>query len=284
MQADVQRMFNDPNTINGGAKIIPDGNPVNCISVVARASVPGSQVVALRQLEPLACIIAFKHIHSGTAPIDPSFPRVTINNVADQREPQIYPTLTSFTPPTNPANQVPGQIDTRTTGVGGGGAISLFYQIVLRGGYNFSLVWHNTTGPLKEGIGSDPGLPSPAVGQHLFDIMDSLPPTDVEYGSVVSLGEANNGERDVVMYNQHIKPQIYVPLHMTNVALPSSSPEYRLAWLQQNDAMSVPLNQRPEIRWMVDPLDYLVPQVYSIGDPRWSNSNKASRLLSFCGS
>src|SRR5438874_6024379 len=31
MQADVTRMFNDPNAINGGAKIIPDGNPVNCI-------------------------------------------------------------------------------------------------------------------------------------------------------------------------------------------------------------------------------------------------------------
>src|SRR5436305_267917 len=45
MQADVARMFNDPNTNNGGAKIIPDANPVPCQSVVSRGSVPGTEVV-----------------------------------------------------------------------------------------------------------------------------------------------------------------------------------------------------------------------------------------------
>jgi len=286
MQADVVRMFNDPNVVNGGVKIVPDANPVTCVPVVSRGSVPGAEVVHLTQLEPLACIIAFKHIHSGSAPVDPSFPHVTVNNIADQREPQMYPTLTQLSPPTNPP--VPGQMDLRANDTAGG-PISLFYQFVLRGGYNFTFVWHNTTGPLKEGIGSDPGLsPSPgtpasaAVGAHLFSIMDALPPTDVEIGSVVSLGETNNGERDVIMYNQHLKPQIYIPIHMTNVALPSSSPEYRIAWLQQNDAMGVPRNQRPEIRWQVDPLDFLKPQVYSIGDPRWSNPNKASRVAQAC--
>jgi len=58
-------------------------------------------------------------------------------------------------------------------------------------------------GPLIEGFGSDPGLTSPAlgspynagvsptgnplVGAHLFAIMDSLPPTDIEFGSVTTL-------------------------------------------------------------------------------------------------
>jgi glyoxylase-like metal-dependent hydrolase (beta-lactamase superfamily II) len=44
MQADVQRMFNDPNTVNGGVKLIPNGNPVTCIPVVS----PGSGAARLR--------------------------------------------------------------------------------------------------------------------------------------------------------------------------------------------------------------------------------------------
>jgi hypothetical protein len=35
MQQDVARMAADPNTVNGGAKLVPDGNPVNCIGVGA---------------------------------------------------------------------------------------------------------------------------------------------------------------------------------------------------------------------------------------------------------
>ena len=41
MQQDVIRMWNDPNAHNGGAKIIPDGNPVKCEGAVPRGSPPG---------------------------------------------------------------------------------------------------------------------------------------------------------------------------------------------------------------------------------------------------
>jgi hypothetical protein len=74
MQVDVQRMAIDPNVANGGVKIIPDGNPVKCIPLVTRGSVPGTEVVTVDQLKPVAGIIAFKHIHSGTVPTDPAFP------------------------------------------------------------------------------------------------------------------------------------------------------------------------------------------------------------------
>src|SRR5215475_4967713 len=40
MQADVQRLFNDPNAVNGGVKIIPNAFPVKWISTVTRGSVP----------------------------------------------------------------------------------------------------------------------------------------------------------------------------------------------------------------------------------------------------
>jgi hypothetical protein len=277
MQADVQRMFNDPNLVNGGVKIIPDNKPVTCIPIVSRGSVPGTEVVHLNQLEPLACIVAFKHIHSGTAPTDPTFPFIPINNDSDPREPSLYPTQTSLTPGATP---VPGQENLKST-VGTGGPISMFYQFILRDGNHFSFVWHNTTGPLREGIGSDPGLPSPAVGAHLFAIMDSLPQTDVEIGSIVSLGLGTNGVRDPILYQQHIKPLVYIPIHQTDATPISSSLRFKIAYQKAVVAANVAV--RPEIRWMVDPDDFVRPMVYDPSDDRWDNDDKDKRIRQFCG-
>jgi hypothetical protein len=276
MQADVTRMFNDPNTVNGGVHLIPNGNPVTCIPVVSRGSVPGAEVVHLKQLEPTACIVAFKHIHSGSVPTDPDFPFIPVNADSDPREPDLYPLGVPLTPSNPP---VPGQMDLTTTG-GVGGPISLFYQFVLRDHNHFSFVWHNTTGPLKEGVGSDPGLPSPAIGAHLFAIMDSLPETDIEFGSIVSVGFPTNGVRDPILYQQHIQPQVYVPIHMTDATPISSSLRFKIAYQKAVVAADVPV--RPEIRWQVDPDDFVRPMTYDPDDERWANPDKEQRLRQFC--
>jgi len=331
MQADVTRMFNDPNTVNGGVKLIPNGNPVNCIPTVPRGSVPGTAIANIRQLEPLACIVVFKHIHSGTVARDPTFPFVAISNDYDPREQAMYPPGTCVAPfapsttnePAATAAQigpgatggvlvngitglqgclgvgtplttlVPGQINLTTTGFGTipgspGGAISLFYQFILRDPSHFAFVWHNTTGPLKEGFGTDPGLTSPAagspynstvsptgnpaVGAHLFAIMDSLPQTAIEFGAILSVGFPNNGVRDAILYQQHIRSKIYVPLHMTDVADVGSSLQFKNAYLTTiNEALAQGgANYEPELRWQVDPDDYLRPTVYDPSDPRWA--------------
>ena len=67
MQEDVARMAADPNTVNGGAKLVPNANPVNCIGVVPGGSVPVTSVLNLKQLDPVACVVAFKHIHSSVS-------------------------------------------------------------------------------------------------------------------------------------------------------------------------------------------------------------------------
>src|SRR5258708_39772765 len=95
-------MAADPNTINAGAKLVPDANPVNCIGVVPRGSVPGTAVVNIKQLDPVACIVAFKHIHSGGVPTDPKFwgsnPIVPVINDFDPREQAMYPPGTCVAP------------------------------------------------------------------------------------------------------------------------------------------------------------------------------------------
>jgi len=149
MQLDVQRMANDPNAVNGGARIIPNGDPVKCIDVVPANSRPGqfdeatnrSKATRLHQLDPHACILAFKFIHSGTAPVDPTFPHTPLNNLTDPRYagrvittpppattfPAMFPTLPTLFP-SNPPQA--GQIDLRTSGFGSppginGGAITI---------------------------------------------------------------------------------------------------------------------------------------------------------------
>ena len=293
MQADVQRMFADPNLVNGGVRIIPNNLPVNCISPITRGSVPGAEVVNIHQLDPAACIVSFKHIHSATVPTDPTFPFIPVFPDSDPREltanagvptfsptpsPPLYPRLTSLTPSPTP---VPGQMNLRTTG-GVGGPISIFYQFILGDANNFTFVWHNTTGPLKEGTGSDPGLPSAAVGAKLFAIMDSLPQTDVELGSIVSLGVGTNGVRDPILYQQHIRPQVYIPIHQTDATPISSSLRFKNAYLQAVVAANVPV--RPESRWMVDPDDFVRPMVYDPKDDRWQKekSDNQRRINQFC--
>ena len=326
MQQDVTRMFKDPNLHNGGARIIPNGDPVNCVGAVPRNSAPGeytgtlanptggtTTVRRITQFDPQICILTFKHIHSGTAPVDPSFPHTPLNNLGDPRYagrvitdpppaisfPAMFPAGTPFTPPANPALRVPGQMDTTTTGFGGSaGIIEIFYQFVVRGGdNNFTFAFVNSAGPAKEGIGAgSPGLISLAqfndpvnngpaialaaeIGKGLFSIMDNLPNTDVLMGSIVSLGAGNNQQRDIIQYTQHLKPKVYYPGHLTDVAQAGSALYHKINWRETAQNMGFPQSEWPEFRLLVDPNDFLVPQVFNPRDERWSKPHEAERRV-----
>ena len=97
-QADVTRMYNDPNAINGGAKIIADDTPVHCVGVVSRGSTPAAEVANLTFLQPVACVLAFKHMHSASVPYDPTYPVVVPNVTRDTRDAQMYPAGTPHSP------------------------------------------------------------------------------------------------------------------------------------------------------------------------------------------
>jgi hypothetical protein len=110
--------------------------------------------------------------------------------------------------------------------------------------------------------------------------MDSLPQTDVELGSIVSLGVGTNGVRDPILYQQHIRPQVYIPIHQTDATPISSSLRYKNAYLQAVVAANVPV--RPESRWMVDPDDFVRPMVFDPKDDRWKKSGNQQRINQFC--
>jgi len=130
---------------------------------------------------------------------------------------------------------------------------------------------------------------NPLVGAHLFQIMDSLPPTDVEFGSVTTLGLATNALRDPFLYTQHVRPQIYVPGHMTDVQLVGSSLQSKKSFILTEEVAAgsseIPGGTvyMPELRWLVDPNDLARPVVFDPDDARWSNSEKDGRIPKFCG-
>ena len=210
----------------------------------------------------------------------------------------MFPTGTPFTPPATGAG-APAR-STPTTGFGGtAGSIEIFYQFMLRGGYNFSLAWVNSAGPAKEGIGADPGLVTlaqynnpahrrpkaalaRAIGNGLYRLMDTLPATDVLLGSIVSLGAANNQQRDIIQVDQHLKPKVYIPGHLTDVAQPGSAIYHKISWRETALNMGWPQSEWPEFRLLVDPNDFFVPQVWSPGDPRWFHAEKGARVAQLC--
>ncbi len=212
------------------AGTLPAGSAVNCTSLTTTGSVPGTEVSIIDALYPDVCIGSFKHLHSAASPVDPAFPVNLVNPVRDPRVAQLFPTL-------------PGPaIDTRTV-AGAGGSISMLYQFTVG---KFSLLWHDTAGPIK------------AFQPHLVPMLAALPKVDVELGSVVSLGETTTGVYDIGVYIQQVKPKLFYANHTDNFNI-GASVYYQRALQRQFDIFAIPLAERPEIPGFHDPYDYLRP-------------------------
>jgi hypothetical protein len=204
--------------------------------------VEGAEISSSDIMRPDICISSFKHLHSGPAPLDPDYPSNPINPVRDPRVDQLYPP------------QPPPTLNTRTQ-AGAGGSVSIFYQFTIG---DFSFVWHDTNGPIKN------------FQTQLIPLIASLPKADVEFGSLVSIGETVNGVRDIAMYVQLIKPKIFYGGHSDNFNI-GASPYYHQALQRQFEIFNMPIAERPEIKGYDDPYDYLQPELatFEWKDKRW---------------
>jgi hypothetical protein len=277
------------NNYGNGYTLVPT---VTCKSLTGRGSTPGAQIVAVNALEPDVSISVFKHLHStNTGVTDPDAVPVAATsngvcvptaskgntfpcNLQDPRDPTLYP----------PGTPLSNLMNIATARTGPGGPIALFYVFTVNGSDKFKFVWHNSTGDIVDscalpnnnpatGLPYEPGqdtngcfpgvkVNGKTVGANLAAIMDSLGPVDAELGSVVSLGYDQNGERDIVTYLQHVRPRFFIPNHMTAVAVEGSSLEWKAGFLDALHAANVPQATWPDIRWIVDPNDYLQPIVF----------------------
>lgn len=286
MEVDFDRMANDPRIQEHPDRAFPDDATLDCVPVTSAGSVPGTEVLNLTFLEPLACVTAFRHLHSIAVEPDSDFPPTPVEIIVDERDDYLFPRGIPLWPDARNAEPEPTddrQFDTTTTRGAPGGADSLFFSFLLRTGSNFSFVYHNTAGALKEGIGRNyEGRPED--GQRIIDLLEALAPTDVQLGTAATGNFDNNGLRDLIMYQAAIQPKIYVPNHITTGtrAREGSSLSVYAGYVNQMDLMGVPASERPRLHWLVDPVDYLKPIVFDVNQTAWADPGKESAMDGYC--
>lgn len=218
-----------------------------CVDAVARDAAMGDT----RSLDTLINgveITALKHPHSGTEapdPTDPNGPFVPTVPLPPAYEPRI----------SNPPIPQQEPDDGTAPGSGDEGG-SVLYQFRIG---DFSLAYHDTTGPVK-------------VGDATWNAMRALPASDVQIGAVVNFGQLSNGMRDVRILVEALRPSIFVPNHHDdwNPALGSRGDRYERP--VKEELAKIPAERRPDVRWIYDPYDYLRPELFTYDptSPVWS--------------
>lgn len=115
MQQDFQRMKADQTIQRDGVARFDNNASVKCTGVTTAGSTPGTQVLRLPVLEPNACVIAFRHLHSVAVPPDPTFPPTPVKIIVDPRNASLFPVGTNLTPTTN-STPLTGQMNLGTAG------------------------------------------------------------------------------------------------------------------------------------------------------------------------
>ncbi|NUZ05268.1 MBL fold metallo-hydrolase [Piscinibacter koreensis] len=281
-QTALARMKNDPFMQADPNFAIPPATTISCVGITSSGSVPATELVRIRQFEPLVCINGFRALHSVALPPDPDWGPVQVVDTPDPRDPTLFPPGVPLTP-TNPRQA--GQQDLRQ-GPGPGGADQLDFQFVLRTGYNFSLFYNNSIGAFKEGKGSNWPNGVPADGQRVLNLMRSLPNTDLNFSSFSSGNTDENGWRDLVYHLEALRPRIVTSGHAPiGAALQYYSGvlnHLKLMEQPRNAWPGFPRGNWPVIRNHTDPTDLLEPEVYQPGDPAWFNPEKAARVAQHC--
>jgi hypothetical protein len=286
MQTDFDRMAADARIQDHPDRAFPPDASIDCVAVTSANSVPGTEVLNLGFLEPQVCTTAFRHLHSVAVPPDESFPPTPVEIIVDERDEYLFPAGIPLWPSRAGTEYEPiddRQFNTTTTRGAPGGAATLFFAFILRDGSNFSFVFQNSAGALKEGKGRDYDG-TPADGERIIGLLEALAPTDVQLGTAATGNFDNNGLRDLIHYQAAIRPKIYIPNHITTGtrAREGSSLSVYRGYVDQMDLMGVPQNERPRLHWLVDPVDYLKPIVYDIDNDAWVDSRKHDALNGYC--
>jgi hypothetical protein len=285
-QTALTRMKNDPFMQADPSFAIPQGTTIDCLGVTSTGSVPATEVVRIDQLNPVACVLGFRALHSVALPVDPDWGPNIVVDTPDPRDPVLFPVGINLTPPNNPASRQPGQQDLRQ-GAGPGGADQINFHFIATGAHNFTLHFNNSVGAMKEGIGSNWPNGTPIDGQRVLDLVRSLPATDYALSTLSSGNTDFNGWRDHVYWTQALKPKIMGTGHApVGVAL-----QYYSGFLNQLKLMEQPKNawpgfpreEWPIVRNNTDPTDILKPQVFDANDAAWLNPHKRDSIKQYCG-
>lgn len=279
LNSDFARLLGNA-SIQGNAKTRFAASTLKCTGLTTRGSAPGVERVRVAAFDSLACINVVRHLHGVTVARDTDLAVNAVPISGDPRDPTLFPSGTSLKP-TGAAQA--GQMDISTTGNPATPGASLLYHITMRGGTNFSFAWHDTTGALKEGKGAG-YAGTTSDGLRVRQLLTALPAADLNLGALPSENIANNGMRDLVMYQQALKPLIFIPNHHTSgTGSPeSSSLSLFASYLRQLDIMNIDRGDWADIRWPTDPSHYAKPLRFEVNNPTWQRPEKSANLQSTC--
>ncbi len=213
---------------------------IECIAAVPRGSLPGV-TAQLSFLEGVG-ITAVKHVHSAGRAHDASDPH------APAAPPPNADAIIEHPPSAQDAVGLASHL-------GDGEHGTVLYQFRVG---DFSMVWHDSSGPLKEDA---PGV---------FDVLRSLRPTDVQVAAIMGFNQITNGLRDPRMYAEALAPKVFIPSHHDNWApgVSTRGDGYR-PYIEQELA-KIPAGVRPILQFIADPQDYLNPIVFDVTSAVWA--------------
>ncbi len=218
------------------------GARTKCGATVKRGSAPGSRVMSIKPLGKRVSITVIKHVHSAMEAPDGGRPPTE---------------LLAAGPPDANAILMHPPGTAAIVGIAGGGDENgtLLYQFRIG---KFSLVWHDSVGPLRE------------RAPELLKVLAKLPPTDVEVGATIGFNSPTNGMRDPVDYVAAIKPKVFYPNHHDYVF------EYGMAAFSEGSFRRELARRGPtktDVRWLFDPYDYIRPglMTFDINAARFAN-------------
>jgi hypothetical protein len=248
-------------TARARAAELPESVDFPCL-VLGNRDAPGiGSVQSIRIWSDLPPVTVIQHPHSAADPSDlltGGLPLVFV--------PEILVYLENLnTDPRETLRFVESLFDDGLVGQPEGG--TWMYQLRIG---DFSLLWHDSTGP----IGADePG--AAAVREALAALPGCV---DVQAGAIVGFGMVTSGLRDSLDYVDAARPQISIPSHHDAWApvVGGGAAAYETQW---REALAT-LTFQPELDYLRDPQDYLVPRVFDIDDPRWKQALPGSRCAS----
>jgi L-ascorbate metabolism protein UlaG (beta-lactamase superfamily) len=206
--------------------------PSPCVAVLepgeARKSVDLLRGVEVRVL---------RHLHSGA--------RTPSDDVGGYHVPVLpQPSLTPVQHPPTPQD-VADTVGHAPDGEGG----SVMYRFAFG---DFSLVWHDTSGPLTD---LNPGT---------FPLLRDLRPVDVEVGAIQGFNQLTNGMRDPRQYVEALRPKRFVPSHHDDWLPGITGPGSGFRAPLEAELARMPAEQRPAVTFLEDPRDYVKPVVFEV--------------------
>lgn len=230
-----------------------DGNAANfpCL-ILGDVDTPGPGTVrSVRLWADLPPIQVLHHSHSAADPAD----------LASGGVPLIFvPELVSFLTHLNTDPQeIAWTLESLTDDGGFGEPTGGTWAYHLRIG-DFGLLWHDSVGRIDDG---EPHA------QAIRAALGNFPGcVDVQLGAIVGFGMVTSALRDARLYVEHAHPRISLPSHHDAWApvLGGGAASYETQWREALGSLPQP----PELDYLRDPDDYLVPRSYRVDDPRWS--------------